>query len=496
MSAFLKKNGLLLIVVIAVLYFPIFWQLPKSPLSIWDEARVGVSALEINGFRTAVVPHYEGSPDMFSLKPALLPFLQRVCMEIVGYNVLGVRLPSALATFGICLLFLGFCYKRYGSLWPGIISSLVISTTPGFIRDHIALTGDYDALLAFFMTAYSIFYFSFTENPERKTNLYLAGIALILGVLTKGIAALIPLPGLLIYTLLTKKQSLLFRNKHFYFLILIFILVVGAVYGLREYYTPGYLKLVFEGELLTVPTVPVAEHSGPWWYYIDVTLWTGFGYFTAWFLLGIISGFAWPSRDRIFAFLLAYLACFFIILSISATKTPWYDAPFYPLAALAAGIFIYKVLVYFSARVDAESGSNMAFMSLCVVILFAIPYQNILRARFNVLPSDWDMLKYQPYMEKMKRDRPNLTYTVLGRDYNPQLLFFAEAYAKSGMAVTHKNIRDSLLPGETVLCCERGAVDNLKKTYRFTTIHEADPCVLVKIIGPIDSSGIAPVLTH
>jgi 4-amino-4-deoxy-L-arabinose transferase-like glycosyltransferase len=488
MISFFKKHGLALLVLIGILYFPIFWQLPKMPLSIWDEARVGVNALEIDGFKKMIAPHYGAIPDMFSLKPPLLPVLQRICMEIIGYDVLGVRLPSALATFGICILFIGFCYRKYGTLWPGTIASLVIVTTPGFMRDHIAWTGDYDALLCFFMTAYTLFYFAYLKNPSKKRNLYFAGAAIIFGVLTKGVAALIPLPGLLIYTLLNRKAAAVFRSRDFYVLVAFFVLIVGAVYGLREYYTLGYLELVFEGELLTVPTVPVAEHHGPWWYYVDVTLFTGFSYFTASLLMGIISGFKGPFRDKLLPFLLAYLASYFIVISAAATKTLWYDAPFYPIAALAAGIFIYKILTYFVSYLADTGPRNTVYMFGFTALIFLAPYQNILRYHWNMPHSDWDMLKYEDYMKKLRREKPELnTYTVVGKGYNPQMLFFTEAFRKDGMALSIKNVRETLTPGETVLCCEQGAIDDLKKTYRFTYIHKADPCMLVKITGHIDS---------
>lgn len=490
MQVFLRKNGLLLIAVCTVLYFPIFWQLDKLPLSIWDEARVGVNALEIDGFKKTVAPYYEGKPDMWSLKPPLLPVLQRICMEIAGYDVTAVRLPSALATLGICLLFMGFGYLKYGTLWPGIFAALALTTSPGFIRDHIARTGDYDALLSFFMAAYVLAYFLYLESG-RKKHLYLAGAALILGVLTKGVAALIPLPGLLIYTLLARQGASLFRTRALYILVGLFVLVAGAVYGLREYYTPGYLELVFRGELITVPTEPIAGHEGPWWFYVDSILLAGFTYFTACMLLGIISGFTGPLKDRVFPFLAAYLGGYLVIISAAATKTYWYEAPFYPIAALAAGIFIYKALHHFSSQMTPAR--SMAFMCLSAIVIFAAPYQSMVKFHWNVVSADWDLVKYEDYMKKFRREKPELdTYTVLGQSYNPHSLFFAEAFAKDGMAVQHKNIRDTLMPGEIILSCERAANDHLKKTYSFDVIDNSYPCVIVQIQGPADSLRKAP----
>jgi 4-amino-4-deoxy-L-arabinose transferase-like glycosyltransferase len=492
MLSFFRKNGVALSIICFILFFPIFWRLDRSPLSIWDEARVGVNALEIDGFRKVIAPYYEGKPDMFSLKPPLLPVLQRICMEIAGYNVIGVRLPSALGVLGICFLFIGFCYRRYGTLWPGIIASFVLTTAPGFMRDHIARTGDYDALLSFFMIAYALSYFRFLESA-RKKYLYLAGTAVILGVLTKGVAALIPLPGLLIYTLLVRKGAFVFRNKSLYIMAGLFVLIVAAVYGLREYITPGYLRLVFEGEFITIPTTPLANHGGPWWFYIDDILMTGFSYFAACLLLSIISGFRGPFRDTLAPYLFTYLLTYLLVISASATKTHWYEAPFYPAAALAAGIFIYKALSYFSSYLAKTRIRNLAFMCVSVAMIFALPYQNILRYNRNSPLSDWDLLKYGHYMKKIKREMPTYNaYTVLGKDYNPQSLFFAEAFAKDGLKTVPKNVRDTLAVGETVLCCERNAIDDLKKTYTFTEIHQAMGCVLVRITGQNDSLRRAP----
>jgi 4-amino-4-deoxy-L-arabinose transferase-like glycosyltransferase len=480
MSDFLKKQGLLLAIVIAALYFPIFWKATLQPLTIWDEARVGVNALEIRDFKTSVVPHYEGKPDMFSLKPPLVPILERIAMGFVGYNVLGVRLPSLVAIIGICALFIGFCYRRYGSIWPGIIAALALCTAPGFMRDHAARTGDYDAVLTLFMTAYCLTYFQYLENSRQKKYLYLAAAALVFAILTKGIAALIPLPGLLIYTLIAKKAKYVFSRRHFYLLAATGIVTVGAFYGIREYYSPGYLSVVVQGEIMTVPTEPIGGHSEPWWFYFKSTLSEGFTYLSLFALIGFIAGFRGRFRDSLIPYLFAYSASYFLVITLSATKTSWYDVPLYPAIALAAGVFIYKMI----AIVTRQSKYENAVFMLSTLLLFTYPYVEILRRHANVPPVTWDLMKYGDYMEKLKLEQPNIpAYTVLGKSYNPHSLFYAEAYTKSGFKTPHKNVREILSPGELVLCCERAAIEEMKARYDISIIDSEDPCVLVRIVS-------------
>src|SRR5262249_5526799 len=102
------------------------------------------------------------------------------------------------------------------------------------------------------ITIYSLSYFIYLDSEKMsKRNLFLsiATIALIFAVWTKGIAGLLLLPGLFIYSLYKRKLKSLLLSPHFYFSAIIFLIFTLSYYLLREFYNPGYLKAVAENEL-------------------------------------------------------------------------------------------------------------------------------------------------------------------------------------------------------------------------------------------------------
>nr|MBP7850947.1 glycosyltransferase family 39 protein [Lentimicrobiaceae bacterium] len=144
----LKRNQhyLLLLLLLGLLYFPLFHHIAQLPLRIWDEARLAHNAYEMYKEGHVLVPHFEGKPDMWNLKPPFLVWMQAAFMHMLGPGELAVRLPSALAGLLTCLSLFFFFERRLSMPWAGFMAAMVLVTTQGFVHQHATRTGDYDAM--------------------------------------------------------------------------------------------------------------------------------------------------------------------------------------------------------------------------------------------------------------------------------------------------------------------------------------------------------------
>ncbi|MBL0341439.1 MAG: glycosyltransferase family 39 protein [Bacteroidetes bacterium] len=211
------------ILLLALLYFPLFLHLERLPMKIWDEARYAVSACEMNLNGNYLVVYFDGSPENWNTKPPMLIWIQTLMIKIMGVRELAFRLPSALAALFTALLMAYFSKKYLNSFWFGFISAILLVTSYGYVHHHGTRTGDYDSLLTFLMAAYSFSFFIFLESGKVKF-VHLFFSMLTLAVLTKSVQAVLFLPGLGILALTYKERiAELFKSKWLYIDFLLFI---------------------------------------------------------------------------------------------------------------------------------------------------------------------------------------------------------------------------------------------------------------------------------
>lgn len=173
--------------------FPLFVRLDSIPLHVFDEARLANNALEMTQNGNIWVTHYNGEPDLWNTKPPLAVWAQAICMYFFGYTELAVRLPSALCGLATALLLYWFCATAMKDRLGGLLSVLVLVTTPGYVTAHVTRTGDYDAMLILWTTAFLLLGFIGLEQGRSRTLLY-SLLALALGILTKSVAPLFFFP--------------------------------------------------------------------------------------------------------------------------------------------------------------------------------------------------------------------------------------------------------------------------------------------------------------
>jgi 4-amino-4-deoxy-L-arabinose transferase-like glycosyltransferase len=142
-------------------------------------------------------------------------WLQAGAIKLFGYSVTAVRVPSFLAALATVGLLFGFATSSLRNWRGGVLACAVLITSGGYVQWHVARSGDYDALLILFQTAQLMLFFNYAEHRKPR-HWWAFVIAVILAVMTKGVAGLVPLPAIAAYATGTKMLRPLLTSGRFY----------------------------------------------------------------------------------------------------------------------------------------------------------------------------------------------------------------------------------------------------------------------------------------
>ena len=155
----------------------------------WDESRNAVNTLNMMEKRDFICRTYNDSLDTWETKPPLMLWCQAASMAVVGENMLGLRLPSALATLGLAVMMILFCGRTLKDWKGGFFAAGSLLVSDGFIKAHVSRTGDHDALLSFWLMLSIFCFYKWLINKDLKNALALLA-CVVAAVLTKSIIGL------------------------------------------------------------------------------------------------------------------------------------------------------------------------------------------------------------------------------------------------------------------------------------------------------------------
>ena len=484
-----RSHGILLWAAVAfcVLSSPLlFLNLTEIPVRLWDESRLASNALEMYFGGFGIVTTYDGAPDLWNTKPPLLIWLQVLMMHVFGPGELALRLPSATAAMATCLVLLAIahCYLRSTTL--GLLSALILVTSPGFAGLHAARTGDYDALLTLLTTLACLSFFLHLETEQPR---YLYGFFgfLSLGILTKGVGAVLFLPVLAVYTVFRHQLLGMLRRRHVYIGLLVTVLLVGGWYGLRELHGPGYLASVYHNELGGRYLNTLERHNRPLLYYLtNLTS----GRMSIWWVLvpvGMALGLVGkPGREtRLIRFSTLLALTYLAVITRSETKCPWYDVPVYPFLALIAAAFV--VFVVRAADGLALAGrrnlGKSIFLGVFLISLFYTPYQQALkRARHPAV--DRGFYRIGASLRDAIDGRFDASGLRVPTDqYAPQTTFYIKILQQRGVDVSACRWEDPLV-GDRVLANRHFSREKLAPRYTFVEEDDVGEAQILLITGP------------
>lgn len=467
------RTSIPLIIILIVAIFPLFSHLDTLPMQRWDEARLSVKAYEMFHNGNWIVPHYAGSPGMWSTKPPLMIWSQVLSFKIFGISTLAARIPSAVAALFTVVLICWFYISIRKNYTAGIIACLILITTGGlsYVSMHGTRTGDYDSLLALCTTAYLIFFYTYLVQGSAKYIL-LTWVFVALAGLTKGVQGMIFLPVMLLMVIVHKRLGNMLKRRQFYIGLLLFIILVPGYYLLREQYNPGYIKAVYNNELGGRAFNTLEGHYGGPLHYIK-HLWRNGIFWFAFVPIAVLFFFSTHAEKKHF---LRYLFCvvvfYIIIISAVKTKLYWYLIPIYPLMAMIVAEMLETLFTKAANASSRNYFSRKTVMVILVTAAFIYPYKLVLQQVAHEKPemhSGSYMTAYLYSIEKGERDgipNLNLMYSDLEQDV---YWYYVSLKDKYGLGL--KSVKE-LKAGDHVASFNPNVIATIERNYQYTILEQ------------------------
>jgi 4-amino-4-deoxy-L-arabinose transferase-like glycosyltransferase len=327
-----------------IMSVPAFYMLGIPAIYIWDEAVYVNASFDMAHGASWFMP-VDGT---YNTKPPLVLWLQAICLKILPSAEWAVRLPSAFAVSGI-LFMLCMGLKRWGfDIWARMLVMICFVGHEGFIRHHIARTGDLDAVMTFCMVGYVMVVLDALHHQRwtGKHNLFFF-VMLVLSFYAKSIAGWMMLAPLgLVWVLSPARQ--VFVTRRFWLSAMLSAGICVLYYLIREMMQPGFFSLVWKSEYqrMFVNVMPWHEHGADYYFTNFVTLRT----FSPWVFvlvaLVIYSLFGIKTktvRQHLVTWMILAFG-YLLFITIPAVKLEWYDAPAYPFFALIMGVSIHQLI--------------------------------------------------------------------------------------------------------------------------------------------------------
>lgn len=474
------KNIGIVILALAIFYFPCFLQLKKAPIRLWDESRLAMNAAEMFHSGISLVTTYMGAPDLWNTKPPLMIWLQVLFMKWLGVNELSIRLPSAIAGFLTCILILFFLWKKFKQPFWGLISTCVLLSSGGYVAFHVLRTGDYDALLILFMTAFCLLYYEWLNKPERKILYVGFCLFVLLAIYTKGISGLMIFPGLLVWTIYKRKLTLILRMKITWLGILLVLAGTLMYYWGRETMHPGYLEAVWNNELGGRFGTALEGHQHPFWFYIKMFFDINEFYF--WWIFVIIGGIvSFKNKEKpesqwvIFLLIISFF--FLLVISMAGTKLEWYKAPLFPFLSIVAGYGLLFTLEKISRFIFPQKTSFATLLSiLLALITIGIPYYKNVKWAYSAPLPDWEKGYYNTskfLKNSIKKDISLDGSVVAIEGYTPHVYFYQYVLKDLGQEISFTQSKD-IIPGQKIIAGQVEIQSYIDTKFNVDTIYEFD----------------------
>jgi len=334
-----------ILVILAAVCFAVLWfaNLQYRDLFQTDEGRYAEIPREMVVSGDWVTPRLDGL--LYFEKPVLQYWTTAVVYELFGQSNWTSRLWTALTGFLGVLMTAWAGVRLFGGR-SGWCAALLLAASMYYV-----IMGHFNTLdmgVSFFMCM-SVFAFLFAmragdrnEISARRGWMYLAWIAAALGMLSKGLEAVV-LPGLtfIIYTTITRDWKR-WKQLHIYGGIILFIVIAAPWYVLVSLRNPSFAYHFFIYEHFYRFLTPDAHRPGEWWYFIPVLL---FGLLPWWpqFARSIVSLFqhshiqTQPAQFNHRLFLWTWCVVVFLFFSFSSSKLASYILPIIPALALLVG---------------------------------------------------------------------------------------------------------------------------------------------------------------
>jgi 4-amino-4-deoxy-L-arabinose transferase-like glycosyltransferase len=439
-----------------LLYFVFFQQLDSFHVRTWDESTYAVNSYEMWKNGNYLTPYMKGVPDFeWNTKPPLLLWLQLIFYNLIGYNELAIRLPSALAGVITALYLFLFTAKRFKLLLA--CSVFLTFITSQLVSDfHASRTGDLDALLLLFLALTLGTYYDWLEQGT-PAFIFKTAIWLTLAYLTKSTAAFLFFPALFLLTIIYRKLKELFVARAFYEGAALLLVTVITYVALRQNEGP-YIEGLFSNEFNRV--YELKAHVQPGDYYLNA-LFEG-NFFWMWpALAGMALSFKNPLTQKMALFLAICLTVHFLIISYASIKYVWYMLPDVLILSWFAGYAVYEIVLRLT------DGKKLRQQLLVLLLLLILPYYFASRQSYkSEIPEkqrkDEAIVNY---VFKHKKDYKLHRHHFVTTHFNLPLFSYKYMFNERGMDFQIHNDVKNLPLRSMVVICEPELDEQLRGSY-------------------------------
>ncbi len=327
------------------------WIISHLELQSYDEARVLLSAWEMQKSGDWIGITYHGKLDHIMVKPPLFTWLAALSFKVFGFHEWAGRLPSMLFGFGTLILFYLFLLSIIKDYVLSILISVGLAISFAFIGQHGITSGEYDSTLNFFvLLSFISIYKLFFEQKGKWV--YLLAISLGLGFMTKSILGLLPMASILPAYFLNRGNSIRIAVPTFTKAIMLFTAIVFPYMIIREMrYQEHYLLLLFQVDVFTNMTHAILGHEGSMFYYLKLIKvvfkeWSAMFFvafvFYSFYLLnkGNLRIRLHKPLNKTILFMLFPVVFYLVIFTLARFKAIWYMNAMLPMMTLFTSIVL------------------------------------------------------------------------------------------------------------------------------------------------------------
>ena len=362
----MKPSIKILLILLALLLPALLLGLADRPVYKIQEVRIAETAREMLASGDWVVPRYNG--ELRLQKPPLPYWITAASYQLLGVSAFSTRLPAVL--FGLLsALLIGAWVKRESGLKIAANSVLVLVVS--YLGLRYFRSGEADSVLLFFVSAASLLGYDLLRGRVDAPRRALFGLALGLGFLSKGPAALaIPLFSLLAMAVLEKRSGRGWPSGRRFFSGLGLLLMLVAAFGWYVWilWQLPDISQQFFGKQID-ETFVSGNHVKPVWWYL--AHW--FEFFAPWGVLLIPAGImAYRQRNSemppLLRFSWVWLGVVCILLTATVNKQMQYALLFAPPLAIILGHYL----------VQAQGGfartNRILFAVFCLAALAGVVF--------------------------------------------------------------------------------------------------------------------------
>lgn len=358
----MKSSSKFFLILLTLLLPALLLGLGERPVSKIQEVRIAETAREMLVSGDWAVPRYNG--ELRLQKPPLPYWLTATSYHLAGVNALATRLPAVL--FGLLSTLLLWVWLRR-ELDMKVAANSVLILAASYIGLRYFRSGEADAMLLFFTSAACLIGHDILQGKGNTGRRCLFALALGLGFLSKGPAALaIPLLTLLLMAMLEKRAGRLQPSPRAFFSLPGLALLLIAAFGWYVWILVKFPEISqqFFGKQVD-ETFVSGTHTKPLWWYL--AHWAEF--FAPWGILLIPAGWmAWRGRrtttlPALLRFAWIWLAVVFVLLTATVNKQMQYALLFAPPLAIILGHYLAHAAAGFA------KANRLLFWLFCVAFL-------------------------------------------------------------------------------------------------------------------------------